>query len=194
VTRGTIVAVAMAGSALALCGVVVLRARPRESVRPSSRSPLGQQGRVSPHESVSNTVDGAALTIVYGRPSMRGRVIFGSLVPYGRVWCPGADEATTLESSRVLHVGTLRIPTGPHTIWILPQRDRWTLIVSREPEGFHTQYNERADLGRVPLTKRSLEAPIEQLTFAIGANPSGGGTIAMSWEKTEVSASFGVVP
>jgi hypothetical protein len=184
--RGTILAIAVAGGALALCGVVVLRAR-------SGQFGQRQQSRISPHESVSSTVDGARVTIVYGRPSMRGRVVFGSLVPYGQVWCPGADEATTLESSRVLQIANLRIPTGPHTIWILPQRDRWTLVISREPEGFHNRYNARADIGRVPLSRRDLEAPIEQLTFAVGPSASGGGTIAMSWEKTEISASFSVV-
>jgi hypothetical protein len=194
--RRTILAVALAGSVLALCGVVAVWARSSQFGRQGSQhSPgsQGQQGRVSPHESVSATVDGARVTIVYGRPSMRGRVVFGSLVPYGRVWCPGADEATTLESSHVLQVANLRIPTGPHTIWILPERDRWTLIVSREPEGFHTRYNARTDLGRVPLMKRDLKTPIEELTFGIDANPSGGGTIAMSWEQTEVSVSFSVV-
>jgi hypothetical protein len=193
--RRTILAVAVAGSALAVCGVVVVRARAsqfgRQGLLGSQRSP--QQGRLSPHESVTATVDGARLTIVYGRPSTRGRVVFGSLVPYGRVWCPGADEATTLESTRVLQIANLRIPTGPHTIWILPERDRWTLIISREPEGFHTRYNTRADLGRVPLIRRDLAAPIEQLTFAVGTNPAGGGMVAMSWEKTEISASFSVV-
>src|SRR5438105_3381823 len=65
-------------------------------------------GRVSPHESVSATIDGARIEITYGRPSMRGRTIFGSLVPYDRVWCPGADEATTLDSPRDLEIESLR--------------------------------------------------------------------------------------
>src|SRR5256886_11847817 len=95
-----------------------------------------QGGRLSPHESVRGTVDGARLTIVYGRPSMRGRTIFGALVPYGRVWCPGADEATTLESTKELMLNTLRVPTGPHTIWVLPTDDKWMLVVSTEPSGF----------------------------------------------------------
>src|SRR5579862_2260584 len=100
-----------------------------------------QQGRLSPHESVTGNVDGAQLTIVYGRPSMRGRTIFGSLVPYGRVWCPGADEATTLDASRPIRLGALDVPAGPHTIWMLPEARRWTLVVSTEPSGFHTQYS-----------------------------------------------------
>jgi hypothetical protein len=152
-----------------------------------------RQGRLSPHESVTGNVDGAELTIVYGRPSMRGRTIFGSLVPYGRVWCPGADEATTLSSTRDLRLGNLRVPAGPHTIWMLPTADLWTLVVSRESSGFHTQYRPSQDLGREPVQKRDLSTPVEVLTFAIVQDPSGGGSIVMSWEKTEISARFSVV-
>jgi DUF2911 family protein len=153
----------------------------------------GQQQRASPHESVSATVDRADVTITYGRPFMRGREIFGALVPYGRVWCPGADEATTLESSRDLRVNGLAVPAGPHTIWMLPAAGAWTLVVSKEPSGFHTRYHPDADLGRVELRTQTVAAPVEQLTFAIRAVPSGGGVIAMTWATTEVSAPFTVV-
>jgi hypothetical protein len=154
----------------------------------------GAAQRASPHESVSGTVDGATLTVTYGRPYMRGRAIFGALVPYGRVWCPGADEATVLESDRALRIGSLAVPPGPHTIWMLPTAAAWTLIVSKEPNGFHTRYPASSDLGRVEMEKRALAAPIEQLTFAIRGNPSGGGgTLAMSWAATEVSVPFAIV-
>src|SRR5580704_14209093 len=119
-----------------------------------------QGRRASPHESVSGTVDGSDITITYGRPSMRGRTIFGRLVEWDRVWCPGADEATTLESKRELRLGQgqgqLAVPPGPHTIWVLPTRDEWSLIVSREPSGFHTGYDPSADLGRVAMIKRTV--------------------------------------
>jgi DUF2911 family protein len=151
------------------------------------------QQRASPHESVSETVDGAALTITYGRPFMRGRAIFGALVPYGRVWCPGADEATVLDSDRALRFGELTVPAGPHTIWMLPTAETWTLIVSTQPSGFHTRYPASSDLGRLELEKRELPSPVEQLTFAIRGASSGGGTIAMRWATTEVSAPFTVV-
>src|SRR5262245_35463636 len=109
-----------------------------------------QRPRVSPHESTMATVDGAEMTVTYGRPSMRGREIFGRLVPYGRVWCPGADEATTLESTRPLRVGDLTVPPGSHTIWVLPTREMWTLIVSKEPSGVENNYKPSADLRRIP--------------------------------------------
>lgn len=159
----------------------------------SAASPQrAERPRISPHESVSATVNGTRIEIVYGRPAMRGRTIFGGLVPYGRVWCPGADEATTLDSTRALQIGSLRVPAGPHTIWMLPTVDRWTLIVSREPSGFHTQYNPRADLGRVELQNRALASPIERLTFRIEPTPTGG-RIAMSFENIEVSVPFSLV-
>jgi len=147
-----------------------------------------QQTRVSPHESVSRSIDGATITIVYGRPSMRGRTIFGSLIPFDRVWCPGADEATTLESSVPLRVGNVQVPTGPHTIWILPTREEWTLIISKQHSGFHTYYPADQDLGRVTLRKHEIDAPVEQLTFAVTPTGAGSGELLMRWELTEVSA------
>jgi Protein of unknown function (DUF2911) len=175
----------MRPSAVSLCTVLVLAA---------ACASEAQRPRVSPHESTTANVNGAAITIVYGRPSMRGREIFGALVPYDRIWCPGADEATTLDSTRPLLLGGVRIPPGPHTIWMLPAPDRWTLIISREPSGFHTQYPRGRDLGRVALAMRSLGAPVEQLTFEVRANPDGpGGVIAMRWARTEVLAPFTVV-
>src|SRR5262249_8953610 len=157
-------------------------------------SEAGQRNRVSPHESVGATIDGAALKITYGRPSVRGRAIFGVLVPYDKVWCPGADEATTLESDKPLRVGTLTVPPMSHTIWMLPTADAWTLIVSKEPNGFHTRYHAAADLGRVPLQKTTIDAPAERLTFAIEKNAGGpGGTLSMTWDTTRVSTPFTVL-
>jgi len=175
--------------------VVVIGAAAALAVSSVATPSVLAQGRqrVSPHESVSNTVDGADITIVYGRPSMRGRTIFGALVRYGRVWCPGADEATTLDSNKELILGGLHVPTGPHTVWMLPTADRWTLIVSKEPSGFHTFYDAERDLGRVELKKQEIAAPVEQLTFTIAKVPQGGGTISMTWERTEVSIPFSVV-
>jgi hypothetical protein len=160
-----------------------------------SMSPLAldaQQRRASPHESVAAEVGGATVTVTYGRPFMRGRAIFGALVPYGHVWCPGADEATTLDSTRPLEVAGVNVPAGPHTIWILPTEATWTLVISSEASGFHLRYPEGSDLGRVALTKRALDAPVDQLTFAVAATAAGG-TLAMSWERTEVSVPFRVV-
>jgi hypothetical protein len=155
---------------------------------------IGQRPRVSPHETVSGTIGAAKMSVTYGRPYMKGRQIFGRLVPYGRVWCPGADEATVFESSQDLQVGDLKVPAGPHTIWILPTAEAWTLIISKEESGFHTRYYPNLDLGRVPLQKSAVTSPVEQLTFEIRGSSPTSGTLAMIWENTEVSVPFTVVP
>jgi hypothetical protein len=153
--------------------------------------PAAAQSRISPHEQTSGLIDGARITVSYGRPSMRGRTIFGALVPFDRVWCPGADEATVLDSDKPIQLETLTVPAGPHTIWMLPSANQWTLIVSKEPSGFHTQYHPEADLGRVTLRKSPINPTVEQLTFEIAPNRSGpGGSLSMRWETTSVWTSL----
>src|SRR5260221_13006638 len=110
-----------------------------------------QRSRVSPHESTAANVDGSAMSIEYGRPSTRGRVIFGRLVPYGDVWCPGADEATMLSTGRSLHIEPLAVPAGEYSLWILPTEGEWTLILNKEAHTFHTNYRGSRDFGRVTL-------------------------------------------
>lgn len=156
----------------------------------ASTAPRAQ--RASPHESTSGSVQGADLTITYGRPYMRGRAIMGSLVPYGRVWCPGADEATILATSAPLTFGELTLAAGRYSLWMLPSAGDWQLIVNRQTGQWHTQHDPSVDIGRVTLEKRSLTGAVEQLTFAIEKSPGGGGAIVMRWEKTEVRAPFGV--
>jgi hypothetical protein len=149
------------------------------------------QGRRSPHESTMATIDGSAMLIEYGRPYTRGRTIFGGLVRYDDVWCPGADEATMLSTSRPLRMGQLAVPAGEYSLWILPTESAWTFIVNKEAHTFHTNYRGSRDLGRVPMQKQALSAPVEQLTFAIEKNSSGpGGRIVMTWATTEVSVPF----
>ena len=156
-------------------------------------APRAQAGRRSPHESTSATIDGSEMSILYGRPSVRGREIFGRLVSWNDVWCPGADECTRLTTSKPLKLRDLAVPAGEYTLWMLPTEDVWTLIVNRNAYAFHTNYRSRDDLGRVRLDKRALDDLVEQLTFSIDKARSGpGGRIVMAWAKTEVSAPFTV--
>ena len=148
---------------------------------------------LSPRDNTAAAIDGAALSITYGRPSMRGRTIFGSLVPFGRIWCPGADECTTLTSDRDLQFAGLTLKAGDHSLWMVPSDAVWTLIFNSGARAFHTRHDAALDVGKIELQKQTLSAPVEQLTFSIEKNPSGaGGVIAMSWETTRVVAPFTV--
>src|SRR5262249_59033929 len=137
------------------------------------------------------SIDGSDVFIEYGRPFARGRKIFGSLIRWDEIWCPGADEATYLSTTKGLKVGGLTLPAGKYSLWIQPTEDVWTLIFNSEWDTFHTNHRSRSDVGKVPMEKETLPANVEQLTFTIEPNAGApGGRIAMSWATTRVSVPF----
>jgi hypothetical protein len=148
--------------------------------------------RVSPHETSNAVVDGAKIAITYGRPSMRGRKIFGGLVPYDRVWMPGADEATIFETSEPLQFSNFKVPAGSYSLYTLPAESKWTLIINKKTGQFHTEYPQSQDLAKIPMTIEHLTAPVEELTIAAVKHPQGG-AVQLEWELTRVSAPFTVV-
>jgi hypothetical protein len=145
-----------------------------------------QRPRVSPHEVHDFTLDGSVVSFDYGRPSKRGRDFWGALVPWGRWWMPGADEATILTTAvPVLLGGSLTVPAGRHTIYMLPDRGSSALIINKQVGQFHTRYNPRLDLGRVELNLRMLSEPVEQLTFAVERRADGQSALTLRWDDRE---------
>ena len=160
---------------------------------------LAQQKRVSPHETVSAVIDGCRVTVIYGRPytkdphSGEARKIWGGLVPYGKVWRTGADEATTLITQKPLVFETLTIPAGAYTLYTLPLEDgKAKLIINKQLGQWGMQYEENQDLARIFMKKEALEKPLDQLEIAVSKNPSGGGVLKIMWEDTQFSAAFTV--
>jgi hypothetical protein len=153
-----------------------------------------QRPRLSPHETHEFTLDGTRITIEYGRPSKRGREIWGALVPFGRWWMPGADEATTITTSRALLVGSLAMPAGAHTLYMLVDEKAPKLIVSKETGQFHTQYHPNLDLGRVDLALTTLADPVEQLTIEVEPRAGGGAVLKLAWDTREYSVPIAVRP
>ncbi len=158
-----------------------------------AETPEAQQQRASPHETVTATVAGAKVSITYGRPYMKGRAIFGGLVPWDRVWRTGADEATTLTSDKMLMFGNLHVPAGSVTLWTLPsQNGPWKFIINKETGQWGTAYKAENDLGRVDMKTETLSAPVEQFTIAI-ETAGNGGQITMSWDRTKMIVPFGIM-
>jgi hypothetical protein len=160
----------------------------------ASKPAAAQQPVLSPHETTTATIDGAALSITYGRPSMRGRRIFGNLVPFDRVWCPGADECTRLSTNRDLQFAGLTLKAGDYSLWMLPTETAWALTFNSDGRAFHTRRDPGRDVGKIQLEKQALSAPVEQLTFSLEPDPAGkGGLLVMRWETTRVFAPFTVI-
>ena len=150
-----------------------------------------QQKRASPHETVKATIDGATVSITYGRPYMKGRKIFGGLVPYGQVWRTGADEATILETDKALMFGAFHVNPGKISLYSVVTEKGWSLVLNKQTGQWGTEYKQGEDIGRVPMRVESLPAPVEQFTIAIEKNPAGkGGVIVMQWETTKATLAF----
>jgi hypothetical protein len=160
---------------------------------------MAQQKRVSPHETVGAVVDGNRVTVVYGRPYTKDpktgapRKIWGGLVPYGKVWRTGADEATLLITQKPIVFGETTVPAGAYTLYTLPQEDGSAkLIVNKQLGQWGTQYDEKQDLARIDLKKDALEKTADQLAISVSKNSGGGGVLKIMWEDTQFSAAFTV--
>ena len=152
------------------------------------------QRYTSPPANVSTKVAGRQISVDYYAPSMHGRKIFGALVPFGDVWCPGANVATAITTEADLQFGTLKLPKGAWSIWAVPGEKQWTLIVNKQTGQHHLDYDSAGDFGKTKMTLKMLADPVETLRFEI--RPEGGnkGTLALLWETTEASVPFTVMP
>src|SRR6266513_761809 len=163
--------------------------------------PLGQ---LSPPDSVRVDVAGAHIAVDYGRPAMRGRKIFGDIVPWNTVWRTGGNFATRFTTSADLVMGGTTILKGAYTLWTLPASTGWKLILNKQTKApcegeactlptraplWGTDYAADSDFVRVDANTESLPRPVEQLTIAV--LPQGnGGVIRIDWETTRVSIPF----
>ena len=144
---------------------------------------------ISPPATAEAMIAGKKISIEYSRPSMKGRQVFGGLVPYGQVWRAGANEATTLKTEADLQFGSLSVPKGTYTLFAIPEADKWTLVINKQTGQWGTDYQQAQDLGRVPMKVNKTDRPVEMFTIAI--TPKGnGGTLKMTWENTAASVDF----
>jgi hypothetical protein len=149
-------------------------------------------GGGSPHEKVEWTAKGATITIEYGRPYLKARPL-AKIDPAfdltGKVWRTGADAATTLTTSKDLMFGGLLVPAGTYTLYTVPGKDAWKLVVSKQTGQWGTEYHEDRDLGRADMKVETLPKPVEQFTIGITEGGSGG-VLTMDWGTTRASVPF----
>src|SRR5713226_9442164 len=159
-------------AAFAACGT---RAQNKES-RPSP-----------PAKATCGLAGGKSITVDYSSPRMKGRKIFGDLVPFGKIWRAGANEATTFVTEADLTVGGKAVPAGSYTIFAVPEADKWTLVISKKTGEWGTAYpGPENDLARVDMKVSKTAAPVENFTIAF--DQSGNAcTLHMEWENTRVS-------
>jgi hypothetical protein len=141
---------------------------------------------LSPPASAAVSLNGKSVSISYNTPSMRGRVIMGGLVPYGKVWRTGANQATTLKTETDLMIGTAAVPAGTYTLYTLPSADVWKLIINKQTGQWGTVYNADQDLVRVDMMKAELPAPQEVMSISFEKTSGGTTELHVRWENTDV--------
>jgi hypothetical protein len=138
--------------------------------------------RASQPALVVQRVGDTRLTLRYNRPSARGRPLFGGIVKWDSVWCPGADEGTRLETTRDLAVGGAVLPKGAYTLWMIPRAaGDWTLIFSRDADAYHVPYpGAEKDALRIPV--RPARGPYtETLAYAFPTATKDAAVLRFAW-------------
>src|SRR6202051_4258978 len=151
---------------------------------------FAQMGGGKPSPAASATCDlggGKTIKTDYSSPRMKGRKIYGGLVPFGEVWRTGANEATTFVSSGDVVVGGKTVPAGNYTLFTVPTADKWTLIINKKTGEWGIPYKYESDeLARVDMKASKLPSPVEN--FTVSYEKSGNGcTMHIDWENTRAS-------
>ncbi len=142
----------------------------------------------SPHATLKQVVGLTDVEIDYSRPSVKGRQIFGGLVPWGEVWRTGANEPTKITFSDEVTLGDATVPAGAYALYTIPQKDSWTIIVYGTTEGWGSfGYDQSKDVARFTAKPSELAAPVETFTIGIGDLRNDSATLHLDWDRTRVS-------
>lgn len=147
--------------------------------------------KASPEGTVAYAKDGLKVDIFYNRPSKRGRVIFGELVPFGQVWRTGANEATTFETNKDLTIGGQVLPAGKYTLWTLPGANEWKVMFNKEMYGWGVDFDQKAqrkpesDALQVTVVPQELPEVMEMFTITIEDQPLP--TLVLAWDRTRIA-------
>ncbi len=159
------------------------------------------KARVSPTQTAKANIDGADVSVTYGAPYTKDpktgapRKIWGGLIPYGQVWRTGANEATTLTTTKNLEIGGTAVPAGTYTLFTLPAENGASkLIINKQTGQWGTKYDESQDFARVDLTKKATDKQVDQFEIKILTEPGGGHSLSMRWENTEFSVPIKAKP
>lgn len=144
----------------------------------------------SPRAAEEIAVGTGKLRVEYGRPFVRRRKVFGGLVPWGKVWRTGANEATTLTTDVDVTLGGTALPKGTYTLYTLPGEKEWLLIVSRQTGQWGTEYDPRLDFTRIPMKSISRPDHLEAMTISFLPEDAFRGTLRISWEKRTLAVPY----
>ena len=177
-------ALIICGSAVLVVAVaaIALRAQQDKSKRPSP-----------PASAKCELAGGKTVTIDYSSPRKKGRNVFPDVVKYGEVWRTGANEATTFVTTGDVMVGGKHIPAGSYTLFTIPGKEKWTLVISKKTGEWGTDYpGEKEDLARVDMKAGTSNAPVENFTFSF-EKAGNGCNLKLAWDTATAWVEIGTM-
>lgn len=162
-------------------------------VQAQKTTELKTGGGGSPHVRTMWTIDGANLTIEYGRPFLKGRSE-SQMMPPGREWRTGADEASIITTDKPLKFGAIALAPGTYTINTVPGPKEWQLVLGRleKPGQWGIPYNKSLEIGRTTMTVGKTGKPVENVTISIDDAPANGAVLRVEWGTTSATAPFSI--
>jgi Protein of unknown function (DUF2911) len=141
----------------------------------------------SPKATVAQTIGVTDVSIQYHRPGVKGRPVWGTLVPYGEVWRTGANENTTITFSTPVKISGTELPAGIYGLQTIPAQDQWTVIFSKEADLWGAfEYKPENDALRIQVKPRAAATPVERMRFTFEDVTDTSAVVLLAWEKVEV--------
>lgn len=155
--------------------------------RPSDTAAPEQ--RISPPQQEAGLIGNTVVRVGYGSPRVKGRIIWGGLVPYGEVWRTGANEATFVNFEQDVRIEGEPLPAGKYSLYTIPRKGRWTIIFNHQWDQWGTEYEPAHDALRVEVTPKPASSFKEQLEIDVTA-PG----LIISWENLDVPIDIAPAP
>jgi len=147
----------------------------------------------SPKARVEQNVGVTQLAVAYSSPGVKGRKIWGEVVPFGEVWRTGANEATTFTSSRDFTFGGTKVPAGTYSLFTIPTESKWTVVLNSNPKTWGSfDYDAAKDVARVEVTPQATGESRERLAFLFSNVTENDVRLDLEWEKLRISVPVGV--
>jgi len=138
--------------------------------------------RPSPPATASGMSGDTKITVEYSQPAVKGREIWGGLVPYGKIWRAGANESTSIEFSKDVSLDGKNIPAGKYAFFVIPNKDEWTIVLNKTIAWGTYSYKEEEDVVRFNVPAKKTEESIERLTFKVKE-----GKVGLMWDNAMAS-------
>ncbi|MDX1956532.1 MAG: DUF2911 domain-containing protein [Chitinophagaceae bacterium] len=141
----------------------------------------------SPHRVVMKNIAGSHVHVEYGSPGVKGRIIWGGLIPFDQVWVTGAHSATRISFSQDVLWGGSPVPAGTYAFFTIPGKEEWTVILNKNFEQhLADEYSEQEDLLRIKVKPTTLTEQVPRLTYSLEADGPKSGELIVAWEKIAI--------